>query len=85
MKRIRVGIIGQGRSGRNIHRYLIDTHKDLHEMFELVGVADPIVERRQFPDAISVSPDFKEYDNYKDMLKDKSIDLIINSTMSKDH
>ena len=85
MKRIRVGIIGQGRSGRNIHRYLIDTHKDLHEMFELVGVADPIAERRKFPDAISISPDFKEYDNYKDMLKDKSIDLIINSTRSMDH
>ena len=85
MKRIRVGIIGQGRSGRNIHRYLIDTNKDIHEMFELVGVADPIAERRQYPDAISVSPDFKEYDNYKDMLKDKSIDLIVNATRSMDH
>ena len=85
MKRIRVGIIGQGRSGRNIHRYLIDTHKDLHEMFELVGVADPIVERHSYPEAISVSKDFKAYTDYKEMLKDKSIDLIINSTMSKDH
>ena len=61
MKRIRVGIIGQGRSGRNIHRYLIDTHKDLPEMFELVGVADPIAERRKFPEAISISPDFPQH------------------------
>ena len=85
MKRIRVGIIGQGRSGRNIHRFLIDTMPEIHERFEIVGIADPIVERHDYPNAISVSPDFKVYTDYKEMLKDKSIELIVNSTMSKDH
>ena len=67
MKRIRVGIIGQGRSGRNIHRHLIDTQADVNKRFELVAVADPIVERHgALPDTISVSPDFKAYTDYKE-------------------
>ena len=42
MKRIRVGIIGQGRSGRNIHRHLFETQEQLKARFEVVAVADYI-------------------------------------------
>ena len=40
MKRIRVGIIGQGRSGRNIHRHLFETQEALKARFEVVAVAE---------------------------------------------
>ena len=36
MKRIRVGIIGQGRSGRDIHRHLFETQEQLKARFEVV-------------------------------------------------
>ena len=70
MKRIKVGIIGQGRSGRNIHRHLFETQPSLKERFEVVAVADPIPERRKI-EGIVPSPKFKEYDDYKDMIKHK--------------
>lgn len=45
MKKIKVGIIGQGRSGRNIHRHLLECCPLLQERFDVVAVADPIEER----------------------------------------
>ena len=84
MKRIRVGIIGQGRSGRDIHRHLFETRPSLQKRFEVVAVADPIRERWQM-DGITPSPDFKAYENYKEMLEDRSIDLFINASRSMDH
>ena len=84
MKRIKVGIIGQGRSGRNIHRHLFETQPSLMERFEVVAVADPIPERRKI-DGIIPSPKFKEYSDYKDMIKDKNIELFINASRSPGH
>gem|GEM_PF-3630930 len=44
MKQLKVCILGQGRSGRNIHgRYLL-TDKD---RYKIVAVVDPLEERRQ--------------------------------------
>ena len=51
MKRIRVGIIGQGRSGRNIHRHLFETQPELQKRFEVVAVADPMA-----LDGMEISP-----------------------------
>ena len=84
MKRIKVGIIGQGRSGRNIHRHLFETQPSLMERFEVVAVADPIPERRKL-EGIVPSPKFKEYSDYKDMIKDQNIELFINASRSPGH
>ena len=43
MKKIRVGIIGQGRSGRNIHANTLITI--VNDKFELAAVCDLIPER----------------------------------------
>ena len=40
MKKIKVGIIGQGRSGRNIHRHLFECCSELQKRFDVVAVAD---------------------------------------------
>ena len=84
MKRIRVGIIGQGRSGRNIHRHLFETQEPLRQRYEVVAVADPSPERRKL-DGITPSPKFKEYDDYRKMIEDPDIDLFINASRSPDH
>ena len=85
MKKIRVGIIGQGRSGRDIHRRVLSTQVNALERFEVVAVSDPIAERCKPFEDVSIPQNFKVYPNYKDMLKDKSIDLIVNATRSMDH
>ena len=84
MKKIRVGIIGQGRSGRNIHRNMFTTMAALQERFEVVAVADYIAERRKYPGAVE-GPDFLSTDNYKEILARKDIDLVVNATRSMDH
>ena len=67
MKKIRVGIIGQGRSGRGIHRHLFTTVPELQERFEVVAIADRIRERWEPADAV---PDngVRKTENYKDLL-----------------
>ena len=85
MKKLRVGIIGQGRSGRDIHRRVLCTQLNAMERFEVVAVSDTIPERCQPFDDVAIPQDFKVYPDYKDMLKDKSIDLIVNATRSMDH
>ena len=85
MKKLRVGIIGQGRSGRDIHRRLLSTQVNSLERFEVAAVSDTIAERCQPFDDVSIPQNFKVYPNYKDMLKDKSLDLIVNATRSMDH
>lgn len=79
MKQIRVAILGQGRSGRNIHgRYMI-TDQD---RFKIVAIVDPLEERRFRAE--------KEYGceslaEYHELFGRKDIDLVINSTPSHLH
>ena len=84
MKRIKVGIIGQGRSGRDIHRHLFECCPALQERFDVVAVADPIAERRANTNA-GAHPDCKHYADYKELLQDKNIELIVNSSRSHKH
>jgi len=76
---IRVGIIGQGRSGYSIHcRYL----KTVPEQYKIIAVVDPIEERRK-----RAEQEFgcDSYSDYKELLKRNDLDLIVNSTPSHLH
>ena len=84
MKKIKVGIIGQGRSGRNIHRHLFECCSELQKRFDVVAVADPIAERR-VSDNPGVNPDCKQYSDYKELLKDKNVELVVNASRSHKH
>ena len=84
MKRIKVGIIGQGRSGRNIHRHLLECCPALQERFDVVAVADPIEERRVNTNP-GANPKCKQYDDYKKLLKDKNVELVVNASRSHLH
>ncbi|OGV66018.1 MAG: oxidoreductase [Lentisphaerae bacterium RIFOXYB12_FULL_65_16] len=78
MKKIRVGIIGQGRSGRDIHGvYLV---KD--ERYQIVAVTDRIQDRCQRAVA-----EYKceAHDDYRELLKRKDLDLVVNASFSHLH
>ena len=84
MKKIKVGIIGQGRSGRNIHRHLFECCPLLQERFDVIAVADPIEERRKNTNA-GANPDCKHYADYKELLANKEIELVVNACRSHKH
>lgn len=78
MAQIRVAIIGQGRSGRDIHaRYLKDDRR-----FKIVAATDPIKDRR---DRAAKELGCDVYGDYHDLFGRDDIDLIVNSTPSNMH
>jgi len=77
-KRIRVGIIGQGRSGYAIHA----DHLRRDRRYRIVAVVDPIPERRK-----QAEQEFgaESYADYRQMLDRKDLDLVVNATPSHLH
>ena len=79
MDKIRVAILGQGRSGRDIHAINVS---QLDE-FEIVAIAEPMADRRERAKqeyGCIVVADYKELFAMKD-----KIDLVVNCTMSHQH
>ena len=79
MPHLRTAIIGQGRSGRDIHGAYLSTDPD---RFSIVAVVDPLPERRKRAESeygCTVYPD------YTGLLERKDIDLIVNASPSKFH
>ena len=81
MKKLRVAIIGQGRSGRNIHGafYLSEDNT----LFEVAYVVDADEHRRElaakdFADAVILS-------DYNELLCREDIDLVVNASYSEMH
>ncbi len=82
MKRLRVAIIGQGRSGRDIHGSYFLSEKNRN--YEVVAVVELIEERRErarkeYGDSCEILSDYKALYGRKD------IDLVVNSTFSHLH
>lgn len=75
MEKVRIGIVGLGGIGRGTHARSYHMFKNLKNRVEIVGLCDLIAERAQgvkdkwFPEA-------KVYTDYKEMLKDETIDAI---------
>lgn len=76
---IRVGIIGQGRSGRSIHAEAL---KKLSDQYVIAAVSDEMEERRN-----RAIQDYgcTAYSDYREMLKQDDLDLIVNATPSHLH
>ncbi|MBU4200692.1 MAG: Gfo/Idh/MocA family oxidoreductase [Verrucomicrobia bacterium] len=79
MKIIRVGIIGQGRSGRDIHGAYLTTDP---KRFKIVAAVDLLEERRKWA-AAAYHCDV--YADYRDLFPRRDIDLIVNATPSCRH
>ena len=82
MNKLRVAIIGQGRSGRDIHGLYLQTEA-AKEKFQVVAIVDRNPDRRERAAKEFGCP---VYEKYEDLfaLKDE-IDLVINSTYSYQH
>jgi len=79
MKRIGVGVIGQGRSGHSIH---VAALKLMPGKFKIVAVADPMGGRCD--DAVKATG-CAAYRDYREMLKKHDLDLVVNASMSHQH
>ena len=79
MKQLRLAILGQGRSGRDIHG--LHLKKDT-ERFKVVAVVEPIPERRE-----RAKQEFgcEVFESHKEILNRKDIDLVVNATPSHLH
>lgn len=79
MKKLKVAIIGQGRSGRNIHgRHLMVDQ----ERFQITAVVEKIEERRQ-----RAVKEFNcdVYNDYTELFGRDDLDLIVNASFSDQH
>lgn len=81
MRDFRVAIIGQGRSGRDIHGAYFKS--DLNKRVKVVAVAELDPERRERAQSEYEGCDV--YADYRDFLKRDDIDLVVNATFSQDH
>jgi len=79
MKKVSIAIIGQGRSGRDIHA---STLGKMQDKFKIVAVCDRLAGRC---DKSKEEFACDTYTDYKEMLKRKDIDLIVNATTSEQH
>lgn len=81
MKKLNMAIIGQGRSGRDIHgKYLISED---NEMYNVVAVVELDPERRQR--ALEEYPSCKVYEDYTELFALSGIDLVLNASYSEMH
>jgi scyllo-inositol 2-dehydrogenase (NADP+) len=79
MKALNVAILGQGRSGRDIHGAYLCTAP---ERFKIIAIADPLEDRRRR----SVEEYGCEvFSDYHDLMGRDDLDLVVNSTPSHLH
>lgn len=78
MKKIRVAIIGQGRSGRDIHGVYLKTDA----RFKIMAIVDLLEERRK---RAVEEYHCDVYTDYHDLFKRRDLDLIVNATYSHMH
>lgn len=81
MKKLNVAIIGQGRSGRDIHGRHFKSENNV--LFSVVAVVETDKERRER--ALNEYPGCMVYDSYEKLYERDDIDLVVNATRSKDH
>lgn len=81
MKKLRMAIIGQGRSGRDIHGAFLRTEENT--LFDVVAVVELEAERRDL--ALVEYPGCEVFEDYRDLFGRKDIDLVLNDTFSEMH
>lgn len=81
MRKLNLAIIGQGRSGRNIHGRFYLSNGNVYFNVKYVIDADPI--RRK--DAKCTYPDCQTLSDYTELFDKKDIDLVVNTTPSQFH
>ncbi|WJH37054.1 Gfo/Idh/MocA family oxidoreductase [Paenibacillus sp. CC-CFT747] len=76
---VKVGIIGQGRSGRDIHGNLL---AKIPDYYRIAAVADSLPDRRQ----LAVEEyGCNAYATWEEMVEKKELDLVVNASPSHQH
>ncbi len=78
MRKIRTAILGQGRSGRDIH----GEHQSKDERYQIVAVVDPIPERQE---RARREYGCEAFGDYAELLGRNDLDLVVNAAPSKYH
>ena len=81
MKKLNVAIIGQGRSGKDIHGHFL--RSDANQYFDVKYVVDFDERRRKISEEIY--PGCKTFEKFEDLFGIDDIDLVVNSTFSQFH
>ena len=81
MKKLNIAIIGQGRSGRDIHGRYYKSDKNDRYTVKYVVELDPA--RRDL--ALSEYPSCEVFEDYSSLYSKNDIDLVVNASFSKDH
>lgn len=82
MKKMRIAIIGQGRSGRDIHGEYVQS--GTNDTVELVAVVEALPERRERAKR-EYGPDVDVYSDYRELFGRTDIDLVVNASFSYMH
>lgn len=82
MKKLNIAIIGQGRSGRDIHGAFF--RSEANTLYHVAAIVDELPERRERARA-EYGPDVDVYASHKELYGRKDIDLVVNSTYSYQH
>ena len=81
MKKLKTAVIGQGRSGRNIHGQFFSTDENLYIDVAVVVELDPArcaLAKEEYPNAEVIA-------DYRELFGRGDIELVVNSTYSNDH
>ena len=80
MKKLRVAIIGQGRSGRDIHGAFF--RSEANEHYQVAAVVDGLEKRRE---RARQEYGCDVYADYRELFSRQDIDLVVNSSFSHHH
>ena len=81
MKKLNLALIGQGRSGKNIHgKHLLS---ERNPYFEVKYVVDADAFRRERAEGLYAG--CQTFADYRELFNRKDIDLVVNATYSEDH
>ena len=81
MKKLHIAIIGQGRSGRDIHGAYFRSEKNTYYTVKYVVDKDPKRRARaeqEYPDCVALA-------SYQELFDKKDIDLVVNASYSEQH
>ena len=81
MKKLRIALIGQGRSGRNIHGAYLRREENIY--YDVAAVVDQDESRRAR--ALVEYPGCDVYADYRELFARNDIDVVLNSTYSNQH
>lgn len=81
MEKLKIAVIGQGRSGRNIHGAFFKSEENL--FCQVVAVVERDEARRQR--AREEYPGCAVYEDYRALFDRKDVDLVVNASFSQEH